>query len=257
LILFGAICEKYVIQWQLTDNECLTAYGKGGICVKNDEENIEKGKHYRKLMIICMLAGIALWAAGMVILNFRRTFLGVLCFCIGFAVLCAGCVFESKAHKYPEPEEPDSSPHELSKEQLEALKQGKPAYDFSAPVMKKKINVMGATFIGVGLFMAVSCLMLWWAVRNYSMSSMMAGLYSGVLLLGLTCVLIGVLLFTLKKHPQRAAYMKVIVLVFCIAAGLFLFIITDYSGSVIFTDILQAAVVFFAMDAIISQGRIY
>lgn len=223
----------------------------------NHEKDVEKGKRYRKLMIICMWTGIALGVAGMVVLNFRRTALGILCFSLSFAILCAGCVFEFKKDKYPKPEEPEDTVTELSEEQLEALRLGKPAYNFSTSVMKRKVNIMGGTFIGVGLMFALTGLFMFWVERGHNTPEMMVSLFYGIIMLGVACIIAGSLLFTLKKHPQRAPLLKMIVLAFCIGAGIFVFVITDYSGATVFTDVIQVIIIYYAMDVVIKQGRIY
>lgn len=203
-----------------------------------------------------MWSGFALAAAGMGCLCFRRTGLGILCYCLTFAILCAACAFESKSQKFKKGMKADNTPQELSEEQLEALRLGKPAYDFSSPVMRKKVNIMGAAFIGVGLMFAATGVILFWTERGHDTPKMMIGLFAGMIMLGAVCSLAGILLFTLKRHPQRAPYLKWVVFAFCIAAGVFLFVVTKFSGAVIFTDLLQVFVIFYAMDVIIQQGRI-
>ncbi|MGN0034522.1 MAG: hypothetical protein ACI364_02175, partial [Coriobacteriales bacterium] len=144
----------------------------------------------------------------------------------------------------------------FSEEQREAIRRGKPLYSFGNPVMRKKVNVMGATFIGVGLLFVVTGLLMSLMNRGHATSKTVVGATAGIALLGAAFVFAGILLLTLKKHPQRAPLLKWAVLGFCIAAGLLLFVVTGFSGSVIFTDIFQVVVIFFAMDVIIKQGRL-
>lgn len=220
------------------------------------KRSADKGKQYREAMIICICVGAAIFAAGTAALLFRRTGPGIVCYGLSFAVFCAACVFEFRAQRFPKAIKEDGAPPEYSREQLEAMRQGKPVYNFSNAVMRRKVNIMGGAFIGVGLMFAATGLVMFWIDRDHGTSAMMAGVFWGIIMLGLACIIAGVLMLTLKKHPQRAPYLKIVVLVFCIASGIFLFVITDLAGAAVFTDILQVLVIFYAMDVIIRQGRI-
>lgn len=216
----------------------------------------DRGKQYREAMILCICVGIVFLAAGTAALCNRKTAPGVLLYCLSFAVLCTACVFEFKAQKFPKVVKAEDTPTEYSEEQLQAMRQGKPVYNFSNPVMKRKVNIMGSAFIGVGSLFAATGLAMFWIDRNHDTSKMMIGVFSGMIMMGAACIFAGILMLTLKKHPQRAPYLKAAVLVFCVISGIFLFVITDLAGAAVFTDILQVFIIFYAMDVVIRQGRI-
>lgn len=144
-------------------------------------------------------------------------------------------------------------------EQRRAAQQGKPVYDFSAPLMARNTKILGFTFIGVGLMLAITGIALFWYEYGFHSPRMktMLALFLGLAMLGVSLIVAGALLFTLKKHPQRAPYLKWGMLIFCIVTGLLLFVVTGFAGETVYTDLLQVIIVWYALSVFIKQGRVY
>ncbi|MGI6218039.1 MAG: hypothetical protein ACOYIK_10580 [Coriobacteriales bacterium] len=144
----------------------------------------------------------------------------------------------------------------FNEEQRRAASEGKRVYDYSSPDIQRKVNILSWAFIGVGAMFFATGIILFAINIGVKITKFEVAMFVGVMSLGVVLLVAGVLIRTLKKHPQWTPLIRWGMLGFCVAAALMCVFLTDRSGETVFTDVLQTFIIWYALFVFLRQAEV-